>query len=107
MRHFGLEDRWAYRFPGGSLPTGELFSERWFGLSDARRRDLLETADLLINVSSGVGDLGRYRQIPRLAYVDTDPVFTQIRAVQDRLFRKHLPPNSQRSLRPAHQDLPH
>jgi len=90
MAHFGLQDRWAYRFPGGSLPTGELFPERWFGLSDARRRELLESADLLINVSSGVGDPGRYRQLPRLAYVDTDPVFTQIRCVQDRSFREHL-----------------
>ena len=25
MARFGLADRWAYRFPGGSLPTGEIF----------------------------------------------------------------------------------
>ena len=38
MARFGLADHWAYRFPGGSLPTGEIFPERWYGLSDARRR---------------------------------------------------------------------
>ena len=59
-------------------------------MSDSRRRSLLEQADLLINVSSGIGDPERYRQVRRLAYVDTDPVFTQIRAVRDPRFRAHL-----------------
>jgi hypothetical protein len=90
MERFDLADRWAYRFPGGSLPTGETFQERWFGLSEARRRAVIEEADLMINVSSGIGDPTRYRRIPRLVYVDTDPVFTQIRAVQDDRFRAHL-----------------
>ena len=90
MRHFGIGDRWAYRFPGGSLQSGEVFPERWFGLSDAQRRDVLDSADLIINVSSGIGEPSRYRGISRLVYVDTDPVFTQIRAVQDRKFRQHL-----------------
>ena len=90
MRRFGLGDAWAYRFPGGSLPTGEVFAERWYGLSDERRRSAVESADLLINVSSGIGDPARYRHIPRIAYVDTDPVFTQIRSVQDSRFRAHL-----------------
>lgn len=90
MEHFGLGDRWAYRFPGGSLATGEVFPERWFGLSDERRRALLRDADLLINVSSGVGDLARYRALARRVYVDTDPVFTQIRAIRDPSFRAHL-----------------
>jgi hypothetical protein len=90
MARFGLGGRWAYRFPGGSLPTGETFAERWYGLPDAQRRRTIDEADLLINVSSGIGDPTRYRRIPRLAYVDTDPVFTQIRAVQDDRFREHL-----------------
>jgi hypothetical protein len=90
MARFGLGGRWAYRFPGGSLPTGETFAERWYGLPDAQRRRTIDEADLLINVSSGIGDPTRYRRIPRLAYVDTDPVFTQIRAVQDDRFRAHL-----------------
>jgi hypothetical protein len=90
MDRFGLGDRWAYRFPGGVLPTGETIQERWYGLSDVRRREVIASADLLVNVSSGVGDPGRYRQVPRIAYVDTDPVFTQVRAVQDERFRAHL-----------------
>jgi hypothetical protein len=90
MKRFGLADRWAFRFPGGSLPTGEVFAECWFGMSDVQRRGVVESADLLVNVSSGIGDPSRYRDIPCLAYVDTDPVFTQIRAVQDARFRAHL-----------------
>jgi hypothetical protein len=90
MARFGLGDCWAYRFPGGSLPTGETFQERWYGLSDGRRDQAIDRADLLINVSSGIGNPNRYRQIARLAYVDTDPVFTQIRAVHDAVFRAHL-----------------
>ena len=90
MSRFGLADRWAYRFPGGALPTGERFTERWYGMSDERRRSAIERADLLINVSSGIGPIERYREIPWLAYVDTDPVFTQIRSVQDERFRAHL-----------------
>jgi len=90
LARFGLADRWAYRFPGGVLPTGETIAERWYGLSDARRKSAVERADVLINVSSGIGDPTRYRTVPRLVYVDTDPVFTQIRAVQDEQFRAHL-----------------
>lgn len=89
MEQFGFGDCWAYRFPGGSQ-AGEVFAERWFGLSESRRREWLRGADLLINVSSGIGDPHRYRAIPRLSYVDTDPVFSQIRAARDPSFRAHL-----------------
>jgi hypothetical protein len=90
MGRFDLADRWSYRFPGGSLPSGEVFPERLYGLSPERRRQAIAHADVLINVSSGIGDPLRYRDVPRLVYVDTDPVFTQIRAVQDPRFRAHL-----------------
>jgi len=70
MARFGLEGRWAYRFP---------IDDRWFGLSDARRNEVLRTADLLINVSGTIMDLETYRCIPRRAYLDSDPVFTQIK----------------------------
>lgn len=69
MKRFGLGDRWAYRC---SSPA------RWFGLSDGARDEVLRTADLLVNVSGSLGTPEQYRRIPRLAYVDTDPVFTQI-----------------------------
>jgi len=69
MSHFGLRDRWAYR---GGAPA------RWFGLPDREREDVLRSADLLINVSGSLGRPQEYRQVRRLAYVDTDPVFTQV-----------------------------
>jgi hypothetical protein len=74
MARFGLSDRWAYRFP---------LESRWFGLSDLKRRTVLGSADLLINVSGTLEHPEEYRRIPRLAYIDSDPVFTQVRLARD------------------------
>ncbi len=70
MARFGLADKWAYRFPTKA---------KWYGLSDKQRKAVIETADLLINVSGTLERPEDYRRIPRLAYIDTDPVFTQIK----------------------------
>jgi hypothetical protein len=70
MERFGLGDRWAYRFP---------IKPRWFGLPHAKRLDVLRTADLLINVSGTLKRPSDYRSVRRLAYIDSDPVFTQIK----------------------------
>jgi hypothetical protein len=70
LRRFGLEDRWAYRFPWRS---------QWYGLPDLSRNKVLGSADLLINVSGTLARLDEYRHIPRLVYIDTDPVFTQLK----------------------------
>jgi hypothetical protein len=70
MSRFGLEDKWAYRFP---------WESQWFGLTDEERTNVIESADLLINVSGTLERPQDYRQIPRLAYIDTDPVFTQVK----------------------------
>ena len=72
MARYGLADRWAYRVP-------ELDGPRWFGMSDARRRSVVASADLLIDVSGTVDRPEAYRAVRRLAYVDTDPVFVHIR----------------------------
>jgi hypothetical protein len=73
MRRFGLGSRWAYRFgPGG----------RWYGLSDGRRDEVLRSADLLINVSGVLERPGEYRCVKRLAFVDTDPVFNQVKVLR-------------------------
>ncbi len=72
MARHGLADRWAYRVP-------DLDGPRWFGMSDARRRDVVASADLLIDVSGTVDRPEAYRAVRRLAYVDTDPVFVHIR----------------------------
>ena len=70
MARAGLEDRWAYRFPWRS---------QWFGMDDTTRGNVIKSADLLINVSGTLGRLDDYRRVSKLAYVDTDPVFTQIK----------------------------
>ncbi len=70
MARFGLENRWAFHDAPGS---------QWFGLSADRRRELIGTADALINVSGTLEQPSRYRGVPRLIYIDTDPVVTQIK----------------------------
>jgi hypothetical protein len=99
MSRFGLENKWAYRFPIGE--------GKWYGLSDTKRAEILKSADLLINVSGSLEHPEFYRQVSRLSYIDTDPVFTQIKLVQGNqkfrrcvdahdtffTFGEHLPPN--------------
>ena len=70
LSRFGLGDRWAYRFP---------LEDRWFGLSDDKRRDVLDTADLLLSISGTLEHPAKYRKVRRLVYVDSDPVFTQVK----------------------------
>jgi hypothetical protein len=70
MERFGLGERWAYRFPR----TGG-----WSGMGDTRRDEVVRSADLLINVSGTVAVPEHYRSVRRLAYIDTDPVFTQVK----------------------------
>jgi hypothetical protein len=73
MARFGLGERWAYRFP---------LEPRWFGLSDQKRGEVLASADLLINVSGTLEHPENYGQVRRLAYIDSDPVFTQVKLAQ-------------------------
>jgi hypothetical protein len=70
MSRFAMRDRWAYRSGGEA---------RWYGLSDAIRTGILASTDLLINVSGSLEHPAEYRMVRRLAYVDTDPVFTQLK----------------------------
>lgn len=73
MESSGLADRWAYHFP---------ISPQWFGLSESKRKDLIKSADILINVSGTLEHPENYREVRRLVYVDTDPVFTHIELAQ-------------------------
>src|SRR3712207_3138680 len=70
MARYALEGHWAYRFP---------WQSQWFGLSDMQRREVIQTADLLINISGTLERPDEYRQVRRLAYIDSDPVFTQVK----------------------------
>ncbi len=75
MERFGLGDRWLYRFP---------IKPRWYGLPHRKRREVLASADLLVNVSGTLVRPWEYRHIPTLAYVDTDPGFTQVQLAMPR-----------------------
>jgi hypothetical protein len=84
MARYGLEERWAYRFP---------IKPRWFGLSHQKRREVLQSAALLINISGTLKRPQDYRQVRRLVYIDSDPVFTQVKLRLSRgqiKFRKQL-----------------
>ena len=70
MDRFGLQDKWLYRFPG---------QNQWYGLSGRQRKEVIKSADLLINVSGTLANPAEYRSIRKLAYIDSDPVFTQVK----------------------------
>jgi hypothetical protein len=70
MARYGLAERWAYRFP---------WQSQWFGLSESRRQEVVRSADLLINISGTLERPEEYRQARRMAYIDSDPVFTQVK----------------------------
>ncbi len=80
MSRFGLGERWGYCFP---------WKSQWFGLPAERWDKICKETDLLINVSGTLADPGRYRQAARLVYIDSDPVFTQVKLArgQTNLFR--------------------
>ena len=70
MDFFGLADNWMYRFP---------WENQWFGISAKRRGEIFKTADLLINVSGTLDNPAEYRSVKRMAYIDSDPGFTQVK----------------------------
>ena len=77
MDQFGLTDRWAYHFP---YPTPQ-----WFGLSERARKEIVSTADLLINVSGTLAYPGDYRNIHKLVFLDSDPGFTQVKLARGQM----------------------
>jgi hypothetical protein len=84
LARFGLGDRWAYRFPK---------ERRWYGMPTRQRREVLRSADLLLNVSGTLMRPEEYRDIQRLVYIDSDPIFTQIKLARrrgNRSFQKRV-----------------
>ncbi len=70
----GLADRWAYF----DAHTGT-----WHGGAAAVAAEMLRTSDLLLNLS-GMNPLRVWSaQVARRVLVDTDPVFTQVRHLQE------------------------
>jgi len=78
---FELANRWAYRFP---------WQSQWFGMSDESRREVVETADLLINVSGTLERPAEYRTAKCLAYIDSDPAFTQVKLASGHQYLRDL-----------------
>ncbi len=70
MDRFGLAGRWAYRFA---------WQDQWFGLESRVRDDVIGTADLIVNVSGVHRDPAGLERRGVLAYLDSDPVFTQVK----------------------------
>jgi hypothetical protein len=70
MSRLGLDNRWAYRFP---------WESQWFGLPRSRVREIVESADLVVNVSGSLHDPDAYAGRGVLALIDSDPVFTQVK----------------------------
>jgi hypothetical protein len=66
----GLGDRWTFRH----APTNH-----WSGMTEEEARDVLATADVLVNVSLTTPMRPEYLQVPHRLAVDTDPVFTHVR----------------------------
>jgi hypothetical protein len=69
MGRFGFEDRWALIPPRGTDPIGM----GWAQIGSAARE-----AELLLNVAGMLSDADVLDQIPVRAYLDLDPVFTQL-----------------------------
>jgi hypothetical protein len=73
LSRFGLGDKWGYRFP---------HQAEWFGLTSAERETIIDSADLLINVSGVLRNPWEYKRGAKLIFIDTDPVFNQIKLLK-------------------------
>jgi hypothetical protein len=70
---FGFRDRYCIVYNRG---------EKHFGLPEQSLRTLIESSDLLLNISGHLPADSQLMSIRRRAYVDVDPGFTQIWAAQ-------------------------
>jgi hypothetical protein len=79
-RDFGFEDRYCLVYNEG---------EKHFGLTSEQVAGLCEEADLLLNISGHLPPSSPLNRIPRRAYVDLDPGFTQLWGAQHLHFAPH------------------
>lgn len=79
FKRLGLDTQWAYY---------DSHSSRWDGPAGDRAAAFATSADLLLNVS-GVNPLRPWTvDVPVRVLIDTDPVFTQVRHLQDTAARE-------------------
>lgn len=81
---FAIQDSWCYY---------NAHSEEWYGMPEKKLKEFCKTAGVFLNLS-GVNPMREFLQkIPVRVFVDTDPVFTQIRHLTDQraatLAKKH------------------
>ena len=81
LTRYGLKDKWSYFFP---------IKSEFYGLEDNKRKDIVNSADLLINISGSLESPEKYNNIKNLVYIDTDPIFTQILALTDNRIKKRI-----------------
>lgn len=73
---FGLQHHWAYY---------SQHTNNWYGASKRQVCDFIQKADIFLNLS-GVNPLQEiFSKIPVRVFIDTDPVFTQIRHLNERI----------------------
>jgi hypothetical protein len=72
LERFGFADRWAYCDP---------YHDVYYGLSRTQLQALYRRADIILNLCGASVPRAEHRNA-RLVYIETDPVFEQIRAAQ-------------------------
>ncbi len=82
MKHFGMQNRWAYR---------DEASGKCFGMSEAAIKEVCVTADVFINLSCSTFLRDEYLKIPARILIDTDPMFTQIQYLSQQMFTPGSP----------------
>jgi hypothetical protein len=70
MRRFDFGDRWAY---------WDALTDRWHGRDAANVRALHRSADAIFNLCGATKLRDEHRQGAKLCYVETDPVYEQMR----------------------------
>lgn len=76
FKHFNLNHNWAY------------FDEhlnKWYGQTDIYVSDFVMRSDLLVNLSGATSLRPLVEKISIRVFLDTDPLFTQIRHLQNKL----------------------
>lgn len=74
FRKIGFEERWSYY---------DAHTQQWHGPASGKVMSLFGSSDLLLNLA-GVNPIRPWMEgIPKRVLVDKDPVFTQVRHLQD------------------------
>lgn len=73
LERFGFSDRWVY---------WDTATDTCYGLSRTQLQALYDKADVIINLCGATRPRAEHRRNGCLLYIETDPVFEQIRAAQ-------------------------